>query len=419
VGVDEVPLSAEDRAILALECDTIVGHTCKVIRVGPGAPDIAALRDSIAARIDRAPPLTRRLDDAGAGTSWVPDRAFEVRNHVSELRPDRPLDAAGLSAAVAALFAQRLDRERPLWQLDVARLDDGGAAMIWRIHHAIADGTTCVRLAHALLWDPTEAATAPAPHEHGAGRADDEARRRAHLARFVKREFARSRGSSPFDGRIGRRREVGFATASMRELHDAAKRLGHATLNDAVLAVVAGALRRWLESAHGELRDLRVKVPVSLHHEGDDAGNRDSFFALSLPIAERDPAARLRAIQAQTAVRKAEHDAEEMDELLRELGRASPRLERFAEQVERGPRRFALNVSNVPGPRSRVSVLGASVSGMHSLAEVGERHALRVAVISYGGDLCFGFCADPGIVHHLDVLVAGTELEAAALVAAG
>ncbi|MDQ3721315.1 MAG: WS/DGAT domain-containing protein, partial [Actinomycetota bacterium] len=209
-----------------------------------------------------------------------------------------------------------------------------------------------------------------------------------------------------------------FASVPLRELHDAAKRLAGATLNDAVLAVVAGALRCWLQRHHGQLGRVRIRVPVSLHEEGDDAGNRDSFFSVSLPLNEPDPVARLRAAQAATAVRKADHDAEQMDHLLRALGGISPRLGRFCARLEDSPRRFALSVSNVPGPPAPVTVLGAPVESVHSLAEIGERHALRVAVVSMAGRLGFGLCADPAIVEGLGEMAAGVEAEAEALVRA-
>ena len=88
----------------------------------------------------------------------------------------------------------------------------------------------------------------------------------------------------------------------------------------------------------------------------------------------------------------------------------------LSERIERNPRSFALSVSNVPGPREPVSVLGAPVESIHSIAEIGERHALRVAVVSLAGELHFGFCADPAIVDGLDAMAAGVELEAAELV---
>lgn len=77
-----------------------------------------------------------------------------------------------------------------------------------------------------------------------------------------------------------------------------------------------------------------------------------------------------------------------------------------------------MSVSNVPGPRSRVAVLGAPVDALYSIAEIGERHALRVAVVSLAGRLYFGFCADPGIVDDLQLMAEGVEAEAAELIAA-
>ncbi len=318
---------------------------------------------------------------------------------------------------MARLFGERLDRDRPLWQIHHAPTADGGAVLIWRIHHSLADGTACIRLARAVLWDE-----APAPPDHAAagagpppGRHPDDARRRAHLAALIEREFGESVRRSPFDGRIGAERRVALASVPLAPLHDAAKALAGATLNDAVLAVVSGSLRHWLEEHHGSLGDVRVRIPVSLHHEGDSAANRDSFFSLRLPLHERDPVRRLRAVQAATAKRKEAHDAEAREDLLRGLRTASPRLERLAERIEAGPRNFALSVSNVPGPRRPVSVLGAPVLSMHSLAEIGERHGLRVAVVSLAGDLHFGFCADPAIVDGVETMAAGVEAEARGL----
>jgi diacylglycerol O-acyltransferase / wax synthase len=162
---------------------------------------------------------------------------------------------------------------------------------------------------------------------------------------------------------------------------------------------------------------VRVRVPASLHSEADDAGNRDSFFSVALPLNEADPIARLKAVHAATHERKIDHDAETMDELMRDLAKISPRLERFAARVEQSPRRFAVNVSNVPGPRTPVTVLGSPLDTLYSIAEIGERHALRVAVVSACGRLGFGFCADPAIVEDLAEMARGVEVEAAILTA--
>jgi hypothetical protein len=327
-----------------------------------------------------------------------------------------PVDRAGLMDLVARLFEQRLDRERPLWRMDLVTLAEGGSALVWRIHHSLADGTASARYARALLWDEGPEAFRSAAEAAGAHTAD-ERRRRAHLAGFLRREYARGARHSPFDGKIGRRREVAFAAVPLQPLHEAARELCGATVNDGVLTIVTGALARWVRMRHGQLGKIRVKVPVSLHHEGDATANHDSFFSLAVPLGESDPVTRLHMVHAATRARKAAHDARYREHLLRELSGLPP-LEHFVTRLEHSPRTFALNVSNVPGPRSPVSVLEAPVVHLHSLAEIAEHHALRVAATSLAGVLCFGLCADADLIDHLHLMAEGIESEARALVQA-
>ena len=110
---------------------------------------------------------------------------------------------------------------------------------------------------------------------------------------------------------------MAFATAPLGALHDAARGIDGATLNDAVLTIIAGSLRHWVHHHHGNIDSIRVKIPVSMHHEGDAVANRDSSFSLGLPLSEPDPVARLRTVHARTRERKAARDAER-----RELGSA-------------------------------------------------------------------------------------------------
>jgi diacylglycerol O-acyltransferase / wax synthase len=415
---DLIPLGPEDRAILDLEGQTIAGHTCKVVRLAPGAQALSVehLRERVATRIELAPALTRRLGGTARKPGWVADERFDIAEHVVRAPRAGAIDERGLLALVAELFEQRLDRSRPLWRIDVAALQGGGTALIWRIHHALADGTASTRYARALLWDES-AATSMTQAQARAAHAVDEARRRAHLAGFLRREYSRGECRSPFDGRIGTRREVAFAAVSLPALHDAAKGLDGATLNDAVLSVVAGAVARWVRQRHGDLGTIRVRIPVSMHHEGDEVANHDSFFSIGLPLNETDPVARLRLAHAATSERKLDHDAQYHEHLLRELSDCPP-LEHLVTRMERNPRRFALSVSNVPGPREPVSVLDVPVERLHSLAEIGERHALRVSAMSLAGLLCFGLCADPDLVDELHVMAEGIEAEASDLLAA-
>ena len=418
-------LSPEDLSILALENETVAGHMCKVI-VLPGPVDLDLLRSSINGRLVRAPELSMRLGEIDGEPWWLPDPQVDVRAHVVESERAEA-DEARFRTAVAGIFEQRLDRSRPLWRIDVIpQLPEGASALIWRIHHALADGMTAMRMAGEVLWD---AAPDPAPDGIGSGRlprargrADPAVHHRLAGLRTAAREMPQPWLRSPFNGHIDARRAVAFASVGLDELHEAAG-AGGATINDAVLTVVAGGLRRWLEAHHGHLGTIRVKVPVSLHglppapgDDGSEPGNRDSFFCLDLPLDPADPAERLGAIRQATRARKQGHDAQELDALMRQLARA-PRLRRFAERVLAHPRSFALNVSNVPGPRRPVQVLGTPVRALYSLAEIRDHHALRVAVISLASSLNFGLVADPTLLSDVDHLARDMQAEAAALIA--
>ena len=152
-----IPLEAEDRAILDLECATVAGHTCKVIVVGPPAPTVQQMRELIGSRVAAVPALSRALSGEGDALVWAPDPGFDVSRHTRAV-PGLPVDDEGLPELVASLFEQRLPRDRPLWRIDMAQMEGERAALIWRLHHAVADGTAAMRFARALLWDEEKAA---------------------------------------------------------------------------------------------------------------------------------------------------------------------------------------------------------------------------------------------------------------------
>jgi diacylglycerol O-acyltransferase len=417
---ESVALTDEDLAILSKESPTVVGHVGKVMVVGPTLLT-DELRASLERRIGALPSLTRRLGGPPRAPAWVPDAAFRLEDHIVEATSPNPLTNADLNQQIAELFAQRLDRSRPLWRIDVlGPLEDGSQVLVWRVHHALADGQTAVRFATALLWD---VATGPAPPASAVRQATENAElhhrsHRQNLAGFVEREFRREGGPSPFDGQIGAQRSVAFATVQLDPLRRSARSVAGATVNDAVLACVTGGLRRWMaEGGNEPLQDLRCKVPVSMHDASDTLGNRDSFFYLGLPLGEPDPAERLRLIRQESAIRKTEHDAQEIDRALAALSRASPRLRLVCDRFLMDPREFALNVSNVPGPRTPVSVVGQPVQSIHDLADIAERHALRVAAVSYAGQLGFGLCADASLIEDLPGLADAIQAEAADLIA--
>jgi WS/DGAT/MGAT family acyltransferase len=423
------PLSVEDARILALEQGPVRGHTCKLVLLD-GVRGVAELREHVGSRLDREHRLGIRLVE-GDAPAWEPDPAVEIERQV---RDAGSVDEAGLPETVGVLMAERLPRDRPLWALDVIAIEGRRTALVWRIHHALADGSTAMRMARNVLFDDSvEREPAPraatrsaagagdgAVEAHGAPRSRLAPLRAAlHVPAALHRELARRGADTACDAEIGERRAVAFVDVEL----DAVKRIAHAqpehaTVNDVVLTAVAGGLRAWLDGLDAHPHVLRVKVPVSLHQPGDDDGNRDSFICVDLPIDEADPVVRLGAIAAETRERKSDHDAATLDVFFRDLSHMSSSLERFAEHWASSPRVFTLNVSNVPGPEGPLSVLRAPVASVHSLAEIGHRHALRVAVVSANGRIGFGFCADADAIGSPQPIAEGVASELSALTAA-
>jgi diacylglycerol O-acyltransferase len=406
-------LSSDDARILALESSAIAGHTLKLITVGAGdGPlDLEALRAAIDARLPTGSHGRERVEVDEQGARWVPDAEFDVAAHVRRRETAGELDERGLWAVAAELMSERLDHRRPLWSFDlVGPLADGREAIVARIHHAMADGISCVRFLDEVLWDrvtepassPSAARTAPA-----GGSPTHELRR---LPGAVLRELGHRAKDSILDRPIGSARALAFTAAPLGELHAiGASRPQHTTVNDVLLAGVAGGLREWLAAAGGRLGSLRAQIPVSLHHRDEGAtelGNRDSFLNVDLPLAESDPLARLDLISAETRARKRLGDAEELYDLFHALGRCGP-LERAVERLAGGPREFSLSISNVPGPRTPLTIAGRPVERLCSVAEPAQRHALRVSAISCAGTVGIGLCTDP------DALPGITELAAA------
>jgi diacylglycerol O-acyltransferase len=439
-------LSREDARILGLESGNVRGHTLKVLLVD-GRHDVEAVRRHVAARLGAEPRLGQRLVPTPlrlAPPAWVDDPSFDLTWHVRARRSD-----GDLRRLVAELMVEALDRRRPLWRMDVASPVEGDrTAIVWSVHHCMADGGTVMRMATRLFLDSEPSAQPPPAAEWRPGATPPRralfsagARERVHalaearrsavspdpwlerwrgLARLpgtVRRELSPSGASSPLDAMAGPRRKVEFVSAELAALkrieHTAPERV---TVNDIVLSAVAGGLRRWLVHHGSSLDGLRVKVPVSLHRGAEDGlANRDCFIFVELPLALGDPHERLLAVARQSRVRKADQDAQMLDTLLGDVARLSPPLERRVERWIMSPRVFTLTVSNVRGPDAPVWVMGAPLRALHSLAEIADRHALRVAVVSAAGRVSFGLCADAEAVDRLELVSQGLAAEIEAL----
>lgn len=423
-------LSAEDEHILALERGVVAGHVCKVL-VLDGSLDVDRLRREVERRLPAAPRLRQRLAVMPRGLGrpvWVMDPDFDVGRHVRAPRVPAPLDDGSLRVLAASSMQERLPRDRPLWRLDVVPLTDERTALLWRIHHCMADGFTAMRMGAACIWVEEGAQpAAPAADELRAAQSPTSLLAAAALDRCVAgaqemrrlsgrlaaarhwrdgaaeiraigagawRELRPSRVVGGLDAPLGRRRAVSWRTFPLAALHDTAKRIHPAiTLNDAVVTLVASGVAAWTAQQRRPTYALRVRIPVSLH-DGDhpDAANRDSFIDVDVPLEGLDVVGRLRLVNSQTAARKAASDARRVDQLLRTM--AALPLGSHLVALADGPEEFALCVSNVVGPRPRITVAGVPVTALHSVVEVAQHHDLRASVISCAGQLSISLCAD-------------------------
>jgi WS/DGAT/MGAT family acyltransferase len=448
-------LSDDDARILRLESDVIAGHTLKVAIVDPpeggDPPTLELVRRRVQSRLGDLRRARQRLADTPlsvATPAWIDDVSFDIRRHVR--LASEPVSGSGDVIPYAGkVMAERLDHSRPLWCIDYAGpLEDGRVALVIRIHHCMADGVTALRFLSKLLWDAEEDGTDPGPPSAWEPQPEPSAMRLfraglgsrgrdlggavsrgarsvvsprqwrgagqglAHLPGTLRRELWPLGADTAFDRRIGGDRELAFTSCSLADLKRIEHAAGeHVTINDVVLAMVAGAIRRWLSTHHEHMETVRVQIPVSMHHrdeDGDALGNRDSFLFCDLPISEPDPRARLLAINSETRNRKEHHDPDELYSFFHSLSHVRP-LYRFASGVASGPREFALSVSNVPGPREPISLLGGNVAELYSAAEPADRHALRASAISLAGRMGLGFCTDPGAVPGVGDLAEGLD----------
>ena len=445
-------LSPEDSRILALESKSIVGHTCKVVIAERTGDAVEHLRDRIARRIALAPSCRQRIVvtpyrlDAPV---WADDPNFDVRRHVRAVPVAGPVGHRELREMVGRLMAERLPRDRPLWAIDVVEpLEDGTRAVIWRIHHAMADGQGAMAIGSALLWsDSTEPETDPPPlppaeplptsNELIAAAVSDRAHAVRHTARgigrrvrsrrrlresleelrdapsAIRRELVPERGTSPLNARPGRSRQVAFVEHPLDAVHRASHALGEGvTINDLLLGVVAGGLRHWLDVRHGSIGPLRVQVPVSMHREGEAPGavpNRDSFVNIDLPVQEADAARRVLAVNKQMRARKQDQDAEQLYAFFADVGQVSRHAFELAHRIASNPHIYALAVSNVRGPAGTHYLAGGQIREVYALAEIAPHHALRVSAISFAGRIAIGLCADGDAIPELSELAEGVE----------
>ena len=417
----------------------------------------------VEARLELIPRFRRRvrwLPGKVMRAEWEDDPGFDLRRHVVHAGLPTPGDDRQLRELVGRIMSEPLDQERPLWQLHLIERGPGnGFAAVSKTHHALVDGVSAVDVG-AIILDPDPEGTdlgltgdewrASEPRRTEQVIADrvDEARRRIL---GVPREAARraldpstpqqalrtaqgfvdlARNSDPvrptfLNETIGRDRRVAFAATTLAAMKETAAWVEGATVNDAVLAVSTGALRRLFES-RGERPpgDFTALVPMSIRKPGEERtlGNRITTLMVPLPLTEPDPAERLRLIHETTARLKRSEAARAASLVIEASGWVPPTVSRVLGTVGgalgpvRGvvPQRIPWNlvISNVPGPPMPVYLLGRPLRSIHPFVALSpQRRALSIGVISYDGGLFFGLTGDRDRLPDLDDLAEFVEEE--------
>jgi diacylglycerol O-acyltransferase len=444
-------LSALDASFLHLEKAGERLHVASVTIFDGPAPSWDELRAHVEARLHLVPRFRQRLAEVPLDQGrpvWVDDPHFNLRYHLRHAGLPAPGSEEQLKNLAGRLFAQPLDRTKPLWELSlVDGLWDKQFAIITKSHHALVDGDTAFDLTRVLFDTEPDAAAPPpagatwvarplptpaqllsdalierATHPHELARSARAALRGPRHLLQAARDRLQAAGALTFAGleptpatplnvKVGPHRRYTWVDAELRELQAIKDSLG-GTVNDAVLAVVAGALGRYLRHRGVDTRDLVLKalVPISVRSAAADHADEIAPLAAALPVGIEDPAQQYRAIRDTTATLDGSQVAVDARTLTELAGFASPTLMSQAARLQRTQRAFNLVVTNVPGPQFPLYLLGRRLRALYPVVPITGRQALGIAVMSYDGRLGFGLLADYDALADVDVLA--TELRA-------
>jgi diacylglycerol O-acyltransferase len=398
--------------------------------------------------------------------SWEYDPEFDIRNHVREVSLRRGTEAE-LKAMAAKVLSANMDRRRPLWDFTMVRgLKGDRTAVIFRVHHSLADGISGVGLMSAIMdldpappqlpnkkprfhappprdtatvlldalshWclsavervltahsellavaqqavaaagkSPQEAEVHPAPgfNSNGAIPSLNE------LSRLLP-EISAPIERLPFNVVCRGPQKFSWAEISLEEIK-ALKRAGGATVNDVALTVVASAMRRYAE-LHGVRtrgRSLRIVVPVSLRGRGkvSDLGNRITFVPVVLPLDLRHPGKLLAAIRERMALLKSARVAEFVGLAGTLLGTIPAPLQALAGPIASQLPLSVCNLicTNVPGPRQALHLLGHKMLSCYPYVPIGGEMGMNCAILTYNGVAYFGFTGDVHAIPDLECL---------------
>jgi diacylglycerol O-acyltransferase / wax synthase len=387
---------------------------------------------------------------------WIDDPSFNLEYHVRHTALPAPGGRDQLQDLTARIFSQQLDRSKPLWEMWLIEgLEEDRFALITKTHHSLIDGIAGVDLATVLFDLSPEPPPAPAngrpwePHPEpgtlhllaagltgavraGVALAEGALSALSHPERALDRAREAAEGvgeiiwaglnpapETPLNVPIGPHRRF-VAISNQLEDFKTVKNAFGGTVNDVVLAVVAGALRTFLTARgrHTEGVEMRALVPVSVraedeHHTG---GNRIVVMRGPLPVYIADPVNRLRFVSNAMAGLKESKQALGAEVIAGAQAFAPPTILAQASRLNFSTRLFNLIITNVPGPQFPLYVLGREMLQAFPVAFLPENHALAIAIMSYNGQMNFGLLGDFDALPDIDTLAESINEELATLI---
>lgn len=458
-------LSGLDASFLYLETAAQPLHVCSILELDtatmPGGYTFDRLRDELAMRVKAMPEFREKLADSRLNLDhpvWVEDTDFDVQRHLHRIGLPAPGGRAELSEICGHIASLPLDRSRPLWEMwvieNVAGTDahsGGRLALLTKVHHAAVDGVTGANLMSTLCT--TEPDAPPPDPVDGPGRATEleiaingalrfvtrplklmnvlpstvstvvDTARRATKGLTMAAPFAAPK--TPFNANVTGHRNISFAEMDLADIKTVKDRFG-VKVNDVVMALVAGVLRRYLLD-RDELPEssLVAMIPVSVHDKSDRPGrNQVSGMFSSLHTNIADPVERLKAIAEANSVAK-QHSSAIGATLLQDWTQfAAPAVFGIAMRVYARSKLSAaapvhnLVVSNVPGPQVPLYLLGCEVNAMYPLGPIFHGSGLNITVMSLRGKLDVGIISCPELVPDLWEMADDFTVELADLLAA-
>ena len=450
-------LSNLDASFFALESGTTHMHVAglAVFETGPlatesGGVDIDLIRRFVSSKLHLIPRYRQRLAHVPLERHpvWVDDEHFNIHYHVRHTSLPRPGGHEQLLALMGRLASQQLDKAKPLWEIWIVEgLAEDRFALISKTHHSMIDGISGVDLMTVLLnLVPSDTVAEPPPYDprpvpNGTELVVRETARRigsavstatsvrrlvtdaqAVAASGVRRVRAvgyslasgwlSTASDTPVNGKVGPNRRFATLETDLVAVKAVKNALG-GSVNDVVLATVAGGIRRYL-MAHGldtERLQFRVMAPVSVRSQDQRGtlGNQVAMWLVSLPVGEPDPVARLEAVRDETERLKRTDQALGASTLARLSAGAPLTLVSLASRLASNARPFNMTVTNVPGPQFPLYLLGSRLLATYPLVPLWEGHGAGIALFSYAGTLYWGFNADWDVVDDLPALVASMD----------